>query len=324
MPGLPFTLRQLEIFELLCKLRSFRLVGDELRISQASVSNQLKALENQLGTRLLSREPGKRPLLTKEGAAFLADLGDFWRAAEQLATHRRAGNTPPPAELRLRVMIGNYILKDCVRPKLDGFVEAHPSIHLDFVSPTISDLPGQVVERDHYDLALFQEQLARPLGPGMRELARIRCGVFGHRSFLKGKNRLLTTEEISALPFVLPPAGTPYENLVLSLLAQAGIKPQTVAGRTQYFDVMSAMFERGNCVGATLEPILRNEHRNVALLYPLEDWRLVYYRNPQRNEPQLQAVEDFLISSVLDDPSYPTLPRPAAGGRRSMAKLLGD
>ncbi|KPL68144.1 hypothetical protein SZ64_08430 [Erythrobacter sp. SG61-1L] len=221
-------------------------------------------------------------------------------------------------------MIGNYILKDCVRPKLDSFVEAHPAIHLDFVSPTISDLPSQVVERDQYDLALFQEQLGRPMAPGMRELARIRCGVFGHRSFLKGKNRLLTTEEASALPFVLPPAGTPYENLVLSLLAKAGIKPRTIAGRTQYFDVMSAMFERGNCVGATLEPILRNEHRNVALLFPLEDWRLVYYRNPQRSEPEIQAVEDFLISSVLEDPDYPTLSRPSGGGRRSMERLLGD
>ncbi len=315
MPSLPFTLRQLEIFELLCDLRSFRLAGDALGISQASVSNQLKALENQLGTRLLTRESGKRPQLTPEGAAFLADLGQFWRAAEQLSTHRRAAGEAAPGGLELRVLIGNYILKDRVRPKLGSFVEAHPDIHLEFVSSTISELPSDMAGRERYDLAIYHEQLGRPLPEGTRELARVRCGVFGHRSYLKGRNRLLTAEEASALPFILPPAGTPYENLIFSRLAAAGVKPGTIAGRTQYFDVMSAMFERGNAVGVTLEPMLGDEHCNVVQLFPLEDWRLVFHREPDRREPQIDIVEDFLVSAVLEGPRYPGFPTKPAPKR---------
>lgn len=309
MVALPFTLRQLEIFELLCDLRSFRRTSEALGISQAAVSNQLKALERQMGVRLLTRESGRRPQLTPQGASFLADLAPFWRAADALAAHRRGKPAGTEQDLDLRVLIGNYLFKDSVRPKLDRFLERHPAIHLQFVTPTISDLPRDMAARDNFDFGMFQDQLIEaPLGEGMRELARIRCGVFGNRSLLKGRNGALSPAELSELPFILPPAGTPYENLILSMLARHGIKPLTIAGRTQYFDVMSAMFERGNSVGASLEPLVRPEHRNVALLFPLEDWRLVFYRRPGLSGPRIEAVEEFLISSVLGDPAYPRLP----------------
>ncbi|RZA15563.1 MAG: hypothetical protein EOP02_24480 [Proteobacteria bacterium] len=123
----------------------------------------------------------------------------------------------------------------------------------------------------------------------------------------------LTAQEVSALPFVLPPIGTPYENVILTMLAEGGVKPGSITGRTQYFDVMSSILDRGGSVGVMIEPLLRKEHHNVILLYPLEDWRLIFYRNPRGREQdsQLQSVEDFLISAVLDDPNYPRIePRP--------------
>jgi DNA-binding transcriptional LysR family regulator len=92
MLNLSFTLRQLEVFGHVSELRSFRNAAERLGISQASVSKQIKDLEMQLGTRLLARSPGKRPALTSEGQAFVADLHSFWIAAEKLTSHRQ--NTP--------------------------------------------------------------------------------------------------------------------------------------------------------------------------------------------------------------------------------------
>ena len=85
MPNLPFTLRQLEVFSSLCATRSFRRTAESLGISQASVSNQMKALEEQLGLALFARRPGQRPTLTPEGTAFLDDLRVFQAAGEALA-----------------------------------------------------------------------------------------------------------------------------------------------------------------------------------------------------------------------------------------------
>ena len=90
MPSLPFTLRQLEVFDSLSSTRSFRRSAEVLGISQASVSNQIKTLEEQLGFELFDRKPGRRPVLRPEGHAFMDDLRDFNRAAEMLASHRRA------------------------------------------------------------------------------------------------------------------------------------------------------------------------------------------------------------------------------------------
>ena len=69
MPNLPFTLRQLEVFATLCATRSFRRSAETLGISQASVSNQIKSLEDQMGLALFTRQPGQRPPRSPSGAA---------------------------------------------------------------------------------------------------------------------------------------------------------------------------------------------------------------------------------------------------------------
>ncbi len=89
----PFTLRQLEVFSSLCTTRSFRRSAGTLGISQASVSNQMKALEGQLGLALFDRKPGRRPTLTAEGMAFLDDLRAFQAAAQ---AGRRASHPGKP------------------------------------------------------------------------------------------------------------------------------------------------------------------------------------------------------------------------------------
>ena len=111
MPSLPFTLRQLDIFASLCATRSFRRSAETLGISQASVSNQIKALEEQLGLALFDRAPGRRPSLRPAGLAFLDDLNHFHRAAELLASHRRAARDPVPVTRRYRVLVGQGMVQ---------------------------------------------------------------------------------------------------------------------------------------------------------------------------------------------------------------------
>src|SRR5687767_3241537 len=115
MATLPFTLRQLEVFASLCATRSFRRSAESLGISQASVSNQMKALEAQLGVALFVRRPGQRPTLTPEGMAFLDDLRAFDAAALALAAHRRRGDEQNT--VRYRVLVGQGLLDGYIRPK---------------------------------------------------------------------------------------------------------------------------------------------------------------------------------------------------------------
>ena len=62
--------RQLHAFAALARRGSFTLAAKDLFLTQSAVSHAIKALEGDLGTRLLDRV-GRRVLLTQAGEQFL-------------------------------------------------------------------------------------------------------------------------------------------------------------------------------------------------------------------------------------------------------------
>lgn len=317
MPSLPFTLRQLEVFSSLSQTRSFRRTAEKLGISQASVSNQIKTLEDQLGVVLLDRKPGRRPMLTSQGLDFLDDVRVFNEAAEACAAHRRRGVDEEPRAVRYRVLIGQGMLDAYVRGKLDRFVAANPLVELEFESRPPSESLIRATEDAEVDFALIHQRADRPVPTNVRELAQVRGGVYGHRKFAEGRDLPLSAEWLSQLPFIMPKASDRQERDVLRTLEGVGIRPRHVVVHTQYYDVMAAMLERGLGVAsfsdAVLPPGMRDE---VILLYPLLNWRLLYYRKDNGEDPRCDAAEAFLLSSVLQDPDYPAIPTFVEGRAR--------
>ena len=307
MPVLPFTLRQLEVFSHLAISGSFRATAEGLGISQASVSNQIKTLEEQLGRRLLDRKPGQRPILTADGQAFHDDLKAFDAAALALAAHRRSG-TPEAEPVRYRLLIGQGNFDNYVRPKLDGFLADHPMIDLEFDTQPPSPGVAGTIQNGHYDFALINRRCDQPQEPHLEKLARVRGGIFGHRKLLEDETLPLDPARISALPFLLPPAGGKYEREVLVTLADHGVRPSRIVGHTQYYDVMAAMLERGVAVASLTDAIMPPAIReNVIQILPLVDWDLEFYRKPGLSDPSADLVEDFLKSCMLDNEDYPAL-----------------
>lgn len=307
MPALPFTLRQLEVFASLCSTRSFRRTAETLGISQASVSNQIKTLEEQLGISLLSRRPGKRPSLTQDGMAFLEDLRSFNQAGERLAGHRRS-QPDQDGPVTFRIRVGQGLVDNFVRRKLDLFLAENPNIELEFDAQPPSYRYAQDILDGRFDFALFHLRADRPVDPAMRQLAMVRGGIFGHRKFLNGRQTPLSIDEMSQLPYVLPQAGSLQEREVLKAFEVHGIVPRKVVSHTQFFDVIGTMLERGLGVASFSEVMLAPEVRkDVVLLFPLQNWRLVWYRKDFTGDPRCDKVEDFMLSSVLRDPDYPTI-----------------
>ena len=308
MPNLPFTMRQLEVFASLCATRSFRRSAESLGISQASVSNQMKALEAQLGLQLFARRPGKRPTLTPEGAAFLEDLQAFQAAGEALAAHRRKTGDEAERQVRYRVLVGQGLLDHYIRPKLDRFFAANPQIELAFEAHPPSRQLARDVEDGRFDFGLIHQRAERPVEPYLRQLALVRGGIYGHRKFAEGRDLPLRAEELNAMPFIMPLAASQAEDDILRLFERYGIRPRRVIGHTQYYDVMAAMLERGVGVSSFADSILPPEMRQeVIMLYPLENWRLLWYRKDAGGDPRCDAVQAFLLSSVLQDPDYRTI-----------------
>jgi len=306
MSSLPFTLRQLDVFAALCATCSFRQAAERLGISQASVSNQVKALEEQLGVALLLRLPGKQPTLTAEGLAFLHDLESFNAAARRLAAHRRAG-VQRTERLQLRIRVGQGMMDNYIRRKLDGFLREQPDLSLQFDAQAPGGKPSEV-EANRYDFTLLHQRVDRPIEAGFREIALLRGGIYGHRKFAAGSDLPLSPERLSELPFILPSQGSLQEQEVQIALQREGIIPRTILGHTQYFDVMASMLAQGLGVASFAEVILPPAMREeVVLLFPLSDWRLVWYRRSEQGSARRDLVERFLLSSLLADPHYPAI-----------------
>jgi DNA-binding transcriptional LysR family regulator len=308
MASLPFTLRQLDVFASLCATRSFRRSAESLGISQASVSNQIKALEHQLGVALFNRRPGQRPTVTSEGMAFLDDLRVFQAAGEALAGHRRKGPAEADDPVHLRVLIGQGMLDSYIRPKLDRFFAAHPRIELEFDGQAPSPSLARDLEDGRYDFALIHRRADRGVEPYFRQLALVSGGIYGHRKFAEGRRLPLTPELLSTLPFIMPLAASVREQEMLRFFERYGIRPRHVIGHTQYYDVMAAMLERGVGISSFADCILPPEmHETVVMLYPLENWRLLWYRKDHGTDPRREEVASFLLSSLLQDPNYRTI-----------------
>ena len=116
-------LNALRAFESAARHLSFTRAADELHVTQAAISHQVKGLEERLGVKLFRRLP-RRLLLTDEGQALLPDLHDAFNrlalAVERISARSATGT--------LTVSSMTTILMTWLVPRLPRFQEAHPEI----------------------------------------------------------------------------------------------------------------------------------------------------------------------------------------------------
>jgi LysR family glycine cleavage system transcriptional activator len=118
------SLNALRAFEAAARHGSFKLAAAELHVTTAAVSQQVKLLEQDLGTTLLRRVDG-RWVLTPAGAVGLADLrrgfDGLRQGVQRIRDHRRH---------RLTVSVVPSFAATWLVPRLDRFRRLHPEIDL--------------------------------------------------------------------------------------------------------------------------------------------------------------------------------------------------
>ena len=112
-------------FEAVARLGSFRKAAEELHVTPAAVSQQIKVLEDQLGQRLFHRLT-KGLALTRAGQVGLPLVRDglaSLESAAQLMATQRSANT-------LTVWTAPSFATKWLMPRLHGFVDQHPGIDI--------------------------------------------------------------------------------------------------------------------------------------------------------------------------------------------------
>lgn len=123
-------LRALRAFETAARHLSFARAAEELHVTPAAISQQIKALEDHLGVTLFHRANGVT--LTEPAAMALPQVSDAFdcleRAVERLRAGRDGGplvvSTPPSFAARWLI------------PRLRGFQAVHPDIDLRLAATT--------------------------------------------------------------------------------------------------------------------------------------------------------------------------------------------
>ncbi|MBU2971255.1 MULTISPECIES: transcriptional regulator GcvA [unclassified Pseudoalteromonas] len=116
-------LNALKAFEAAARNLSFTKAADELFVTQAAVSHQIKTLEEHLGLKLFLRK-NRSLLLTEEGQGYFLDIRDIFTqlidATEKLLARGAKGS--------LTVSLTPSFAIQWLVPRLNLFNEAHPDI----------------------------------------------------------------------------------------------------------------------------------------------------------------------------------------------------
>ncbi|EPP5038940.1 LysR family transcriptional regulator [Enterobacter hormaechei] len=160
----------MQLFLRVAELESFSRAAETLSLPKGSVSRQIQALENALGTQLLHRTT-RRVSLTQDGMVYYERAKDLLMNLDEL--DGMFLHDPSTISGRLRVDMPVAIVRNVVIPKLPAFLQQFPGIELELSS---SDRLVDVI-REGFDCVVRVGNLkdsgliARPLG----KLSVINC-----------------------------------------------------------------------------------------------------------------------------------------------------
>ena len=195
-------LRQLKYFVEVGRLKSYSQAPKTLFITQSTISQQIRKLEEELGVELLTRD-------TRHVA--LSDYGEqFYPCAVQILEEARAGAERIRDVKALKVgtiSIGaTYSFGPLLKQTVLDFYKKYPHIRLNLVITSKEDLQQKLLDRE-LDLALTYRS---PLGDDRIEshlLFQSRLCLIGRIGELKGVGKDVSVQDLSRFPLALPSRG---------------------------------------------------------------------------------------------------------------------
>jgi LysR family cyn operon transcriptional activator len=259
-------MRQLQYFLAVAKHESFTRAADSVHVSQPSLSVQVAALEQELGTRLFDRL-GRKIALTQAGELFrqhaeraLRELDHGTQVVQELQGAKRG-----------RVTVGTLstVNSYLIAPLVSRFKQRFPGIHLQIHAQPNSDIVSGILS-SRLDLGICLLPLEHPQLTAI-SLFEERLALIAPRSAQLSKTRV-RVEELAELPLILMPADYCLRKMVEGQCAKAGVEPQVSLEMTSPEGILQAVAEGA---GMTILPELY-----VRLRLPRTDLRIVEIYDP--------------------------------------------
>lgn len=192
------TLRQLRTFKTVADLNSFSLAAQKLRLSQPSVSYQVKELEEAIGLPLLDRL-GKRVHLTEGGSLLYSYARQMLDVLDEaaLAIGEMRGIKRGNLRVGASTTVGIYLLPAA----LGAFKRLHPGLVISLEIGTRARVQEQVL-RNELDLAVVGPALKDP-DLTILPFVSDELVVVAPAGHVLGGRRGLTLKDLTGQPFIM-------------------------------------------------------------------------------------------------------------------------
>jgi len=214
--------------------------GEELRLSQPTISNQLKTLEAALGHRLFERQ-GRRLVLTDVGRTAQRYADDIFRTGREL--QQALKGVPTGGRQRLVVGVADVIPKRLAELLLVPAVEAVPRLHLVCRERPLRQLLASLALHE-LDLVLSDAPVSEEMRVKVHHHPLAECDVaFVAAPALAGLKKGFP-RSLDGAPALLPAPGTALRRELEGWFEAQGVQPE-VAGEFDDSALMKAFGAHG-------------------------------------------------------------------------------
>ncbi len=217
---MPINHAQLRAFHAVASAGSFTRAARLLHLTQPTLSEQVKALEQRYGVQLFERR-GRRVQLTELGQLIHAGTQRLFAQETEIEQQLNAARDLTGGQLRVGADAPYLIL-----PLLAAFNRRYPGVRLSLAFGNSESLLAALRER-RYDLTLMPEVApdprlyAVPLGPD-------RLVIFVDRGHPWASRRRIRLRELADQRLIRRESGSTTRALFERALAQASVKPREV------------------------------------------------------------------------------------------------
>lgn len=223
-----FTLRQLQYFVAVVDHGTMAAAAQACLVSQSTISLAIGELEREIGVQLFLRQGSSRRLtLTQAGVQVVANARRVLDQLDELQeTARNLGQ-----DIAGRLVVGCYpTLTPYILPRiLRAFSAAYPSIDLEFMEGSVSELYGRLAGGECEAAVMYRIGAAPDLD--MRPLYHVRPHVIlptAHRLAGRPTVRLADLADDPYIMLDMPPSVSMFQDL----FAEAGVTPRVARTTT--------------------------------------------------------------------------------------------
>lgn len=288
-------LRHLRYFVAVAEERHFSRAAARLHVAQPPLSQQIKQLEEELGTRLLERTT-RRVDLTPAGELLLERAQALLADVEQLEHDVRLVGDGAAGVLRVGV-VGSATYR--MMPRIVSAArEQMPGLKMHVTAEKLTPQLTRELVENHIDLAILRPPV-RSDDIELRHLEKDELLVALHSSHPLAARDTIDLADLADQPFVSFPQESAVGTIAVEAAHQAGFRPRVVQEATETSTLLSFV---ASGMGVALVPVTRGTFALEGVeLRPLTQAPVVDLAIAWRKDNRSALIERFISLFDLKD-----------------------